>query len=67
MRTVFSSIRLCLGCFALLLGISWIFGPNVDPTSLHISGLIVGAAGLALTLQETAFIHSRFMRGDDKQ
>lgn len=72
--TLFSILRLWLGCFGLLLGISWAFGPvpsvpwvwQTDLSTLRILGLAIGSAGLAMTLQEVAYIHSRFMRGTEK-
>ena len=68
MRTLFSLARLVAGCFALIYGISWTFMPaRIEPETgnLRIYGMIVAALGLAMTLQETAYIHSRFMRSDD--
>jgi len=67
-RTLFSIVRLWLGCFMLLWGISWGFAPvQVEAlVAQRAWGLIMASAGLAMSLQETVYIHSRFMRGTEK-
>lgn len=67
--TLFSLLRLSASCFALLWGIWFSFAslPNEpDKATLRVWGLAIAAVGMAVTLQETAFILGRFVRGNDK-
>jgi hypothetical protein len=59
MRTVYSIVRLTVGCCAVFGGTVLLGAPG---TESRWAGILVGGAGLALALHETAYIHSRFMR-----
>lgn len=59
MQTLFSTLRLTAGCWALFLGLVLVSSADLQP---NVWGVVVGGMGLALTLHETAFIHARFMK-----
>jgi len=61
METVFSYLRLVVGCGSAFLGLAVIIHGSED---YRWTGIILGGVGGAMALNETAYVIARFVRGN---
>ena len=64
MQTLYSTLRLAAGCWALLGGIGLMNSPDLQ---YQVLGIVVGGMGMAVALQETAFVYARFMQAREDE
>jgi hypothetical protein len=62
MQTIYSTLRLAVGCWGLLGGIVLTTDPD---TQSKVLGTFIGGTGLAVALHETAYVYARFMKAKD--
>ena len=61
MRTIYSTIRLLVGCCLLFCGINLLNAPSKWADASWF-GVIAGGVGLTIALHELAYVHARFVR-----
>jgi len=61
METVFSYLRLVVGCSGMFTGVALLMHGSEQS---RVYGIILGGVGLAVALHETAYVIARFVRGN---